>query len=263
MKKPLYSLAILVGLLRLNSLHSFGIHSFTVAARPSNTRTTLVDDEAAIKFEAPEEQATAAATALSLTYEDAIRVIDECSVQERPNEQLYNAVRLLEQKAYKFYPGMSDKLDLWDRAQGSWKLIFSTGDAKTREFHPPTYLLPFSFAMIRGEHFGNGFGLGENLILLSVLQKHYFNPRIRYMAVTVQDIYVGGHKATDFFPDCVKNAINLGKTPADFVDKPCPAFCLLAATENALVARGNQSGALAIWKRLPCDMHRVAYKDLA
>ena len=88
--------------------------------------------------------------------------------------------------------------------------------------------------------------------------------KIRQMVVTVKDIYLGGNKATDKIPQFFKKAVNLGMTPQDFKEesKRPPAFCILAATEHALVARGNQSGALAIWKRFPKDIRMSAYKDL-
>ena len=198
------------------------------------------------------------------TYDELVSIIDACATAERPSDHLYEAVRFIEKNAPQFYPDVADKQALWERAQGCWKLVLSTGNAKTRAFHLPTYWLPFSFCMIAGDYFGNGFGWNADHIWVSVLQKHYFHPRIRQMVVTVLDIYVGGHKVTDKVPQFLKRAINVGQTPADFQQqgqRP-PAFCIVAATDKALIARGNQSGALAIWKRLPQDLQPIAYKDL-
>ena len=198
------------------------------------------------------------------TFEEAIRIIDECAIDETPADHLYEAVRFVETNAHNIYSDLSDKQALWDRAQGCFKFVLSTGDAKTRSFHRPSYIFPFSFAMIQGECFGNGFGLSENMIWISVLQKHYFNMKIRQMVVTVKDVYFGGFKSTDRVPAFITKAINVGKTPEEFAaeSKRPPAFCIVAATEHALVARGNQSGGLAVWKRLRKDIRPVAYKDI-
>lgn len=198
------------------------------------------------------------------TFEEAIQIIDECAFQEAPSDQLYQAVRLVEKNANKFYPSKLDKQALWDRAQGNFKLVLSTGNAKTKAFHPPNYIFAFSYAMIRDGYFGNGFGPNEDNVWVSILQKTYVNMKIRQMVVTVKDIYLGGNKATDKIPQFFKKAINLGMTPQHFEEesKRPPAFCILAATEHALVARGNQSGSLAIWKRFPKDIRTSAYKDL-
>jgi hypothetical protein len=170
----------------------------------------------------------------------------------------------VEKNAYKLYSDTGAQNSLCQRAQGNFKFILSTGNAHTRAFHIPSYPFPFSYAMIQGEYFGNGFGLSEDLIVVSCLQKHYWNPRIRQMVVTVQDMYIGGYKATKFVPDFIKKALYLGKTPDDFkaTNTKAPAFCIVAATEHALVARGNQSGALAIWKRFPKDVRPAAYRGL-
>ena len=197
-------------------------------------------------------------------YQQAVQIIDECALREEPSPQVYQAVRFIEKNAYKLYPDLASKEALWERAQGNFKFILSTGDAKTRAFHTPQYPFPFSYAMIRGEHFGNGFGFSGDFIVVSCLQKHYFNAQIRQMVVTVTDMYVGGHKATQFVPKFIKDALNLGKTPEDFAaakDK-APAFCIVAATEHALVCRGNQSGALAIWIRFLKDIRLSAYRGL-
>lgn len=259
-------------LLSLSAVLRIDAFSFTtvatIAPRPRiffNDRETIPlppsIDNALVKTAAPQKTISKAKT-----YEEAIQIIDQCALQEEPCEELFQAVKFIERGASmnKIYPEASDKQELWNRAQGCWKLVLSTGDGKTRSFHPPSYAFPFSFAMISGEYFGNGFGLNEKMVWVSVLQKHYFNPNIRQMVVTVLDIYLGGRKATSFIPEFMKKAINLGKTPQDFAqdkERP-PAFCLIAATDNALIARGNQSGAVAIWKKLSSDVRPIAYKGL-
>jgi hypothetical protein len=40
-----------------------------------------------------------------------------------------------------------------------------------------------------------------------------------------------------------------------------PTFVIIGASEKALIARGNQSGGLALWTRLPQDIRPVAYKE--
>jgi len=192
-------------------------------------------------------------------YDEALRIIDDCATKGEPNDDLYNAIRFVEKKAYIIYPDLVHKQELWDKAHGSWKLELSTGGAKVMSFHKPPAFLPFSFAMIDDIHFGNGIGLNEHTIWLSLLHKHYFNMRIRHMVVTIQDVYIGGSRVT--LPEFLRNAMNVGKTPEDFGDQPAPTFVIIGATDKALIARGNQSGGLAIWSRLPNDVRRVAYKD--
>eukprot|EP00977_Amphora_coffeiformis_P021532 scaffold9441_cov167-Amphora_coffeaeformis.AAC.11 len=250
----------------LSEVHSFDIKSIAIAGpRLIPGYPGSIDYARLPKQKVVKETSTASKALPAVTsFEEAIRIIDECAVDEKPAEQLYEAVRFVERNAYKLYPDMADKQALWDRAQGCFKLVLSTGDAKTRAFHTPSYMFPFSFAMIQGEYFGNGFGLNENMILISVLQKHYLNMKIRQMVVTVKDIYFGGNQSTDIVPDFIKKAINVGKTPEDFAaeSKRPPAFTIVAATEHALVARGNQSGGLAIWHRFKKDILPVAYKDV-
>lgn len=115
--------------------------------------------------------------------------------------------------------------------------------------------------MISDSHFGNGVGLNEHAIWLSLLHKHHFNARIRRMVVTMADIYVGGNKVTHALPRFIRDAINVGKQPEDYDDKPPPTLVIIGASDKALVARGNQSGGLAIWKRPPEAILTVAYKE--
>lgn len=178
-------------------------------------------------------------------YDEAFRIIDECAVKGEPSNYLYDAVHFIEKNAYIIYPNLSHKQALWDKAHGSWKLQLSTGGAKFRSFHQPPSFLPFSFAMIAEKHFGNGIGLNEKTMWLSLLHNHCFNARIRQMVVTVADVYLGGFKVTRFVPGFIRKAINLGKKPGDFHDKRPPAFVIIGASDKALIARGNQSGGLA------------------
>jgi hypothetical protein len=186
-------------------------------------------------------------------------VIDECAETGEPCDELFQAVRFLETNAYIIYPDLSHKQDLWDKAHGSFKLVLSTGSAKNRSFHKPPFFLPFSFAMIDDEHFGNGVGLNQDVIWLSLLHKHYYNTRIRHMVVTIQDVFLGGKRVTNSLPQSLLDSLNVGKAPEDF-DKP-PTFVIIGASDKALIARGNQSGGLAIWSRLENDIRKVAYKQ--
>jgi hypothetical protein len=79
------------------------------------------------------------------------------------------------------------------------------------------------------------------------------------MVVTPQKMYLFGHAVTDYLPQFIKR--NLGKSPDEFVDSPPPTFFLIGCSNDALVARGNQSGGIAIWRRLPQDIGQVAYLD--
>lgn len=73
--------------------------------------------------------------------------------------------------------------------------------------------------------------------------------------VLVGDIFLFGIKSTGMIPTFLRDRLNLGKAPADFgkEDSP-PTFVIVGASEKALIARGNQSGGLAIWSRLQHDI---------
>lgn len=191
-------------------------------------------------------------------YDKAFRTIDECAIKGQANDELYDAVRFVEVYAYKIYPDLEEKQKLWEMAHGSWKLQLSTGGAKNKSFHPPPAFLPFSFAMITDRHFGNGVGKNENTIWLALLHNQYWNGRLRRMVVTPADVYLFGRKVN--LPDLIAKGMKLGKSPDDFEASP-PTFVLVGASEHALIARGNQSGGLAIWTRLPDDLRKVAFKD--
>ena len=195
------------------------------------------------------------------SYEEAFRIIDDCAASEGASDSVYDAVRFLERNSYCLYRDPQEADALWGRAHGSWKLVLSTGGAKCDSFHPPPSFIPFSFAMISDNNFGNGIGWHEHSIWLSLLHKHHYNARYRRMVVTITDVYIGGRKITESLPRLVRDALNVGKQPEDYDKKPPPTFVIIGASDSALVARGNQSGGLAIWRRLPEDIRRVAYKE--
>ncbi|KAL3906643.1 MAG: hypothetical protein SGILL_009188 [Bacillariaceae sp.] len=188
-------------------------------------------------------------------YDDACGIVDECAISGEPNQDLFAAVHFLEKNAYKTYSDPQSTQELWDMAQGSWKLQMSTGGSKNFSFHKPPAFLPCSFAMIDDEHFGNGVGLSENSIWISLLHKHFYNAKQRRLVVIPQDIFLFGYRITQFIPGFVS------KDPEDYVGVSPPTFVLVGCTEHALIARGNQSGGLAVWTRLPQDVRHAAYRD--
>lgn len=191
-------------------------------------------------------------------YQEALSVIDESAVSGENSESLYEAVRFIEKNAHKLYRERNAQDTLWRKAQSSWELILSTGDPrKNKSFHKPPAFLPFSFAMIDNDCFGNGIGLNENNIWLSFKHNAFFYPTHRRMVVCLSDVYLFGQCITSLLPPFLQEAFN--KIPDDYKEKQPPTFVLVACSENALVARGNQSGGLAIWRRLDKDIHPVAY----
>lgn len=187
-------------------------------------------------------------------YEEAINIIDSCSSSYgTPSDDLYDAVRFIDKNAFKIYPNLDEKQELWDRAHGSWKLQMATGGGKSTTFKR----IPiFAFAMIDENNFGNGVGLNENFILLSLLGPHTFNTRQRRMFIQIDDIFLGGSNFSNNFPDFLKDKLSLGKTPDDF--KKPPAFTFIGASEKSLIARGG-TGGIAIWTRLEKDIRPAAY----
>jgi hypothetical protein len=188
-------------------------------------------------------------------YSEAFQIIDGCAVSGQPSEQLYESVRFIDKNSYQIYPDLDHKRELWDKAHGSWKLQLATGGGKFKTFKP----IPiFAFAVIDENNFGNGVGINQDIILLSLLGPHYFNEKIRQMVITIDDMYLGGNAVTSMLPGFVRNAIGLGKKPNDFVKRP-PAFTMIGASDKALIARGG-SGGIAIWTRLNQDIRAAAYK---
>ena len=108
-------------------------------------------------------------------YAECFKIIDQCSVSGQPSEDLYDSVRYIDKKAFKLYPNDVAKSELWNRAHGSWKLQLATGGGRFNTFKPVPI---FAFAMIDEHNFGNGVGLNEETIILSLLGPHYFKRRI-------------------------------------------------------------------------------------
>jgi len=193
----------------------------------------------------------------SSEYRAAIAKIDKCSTEGIPSEDLYDAVRSIDRNALKLYPNEEAKEELWNRAYGSWKLVLATGGGKYTAFKSVPI---FAFAMLDEKNFGNGVGLNESAILLSLLGPHELITRRRQMVINIDDIYIGSKKATDFTPGFVKSGMGLKKRPIDYKNegRRPPAFTFIAASENSLVARGG-SGGIAIWTRLHTDIRPAAY----
>lgn len=214
-------------------------------------------------------------------YDEAFEIVDKCAETGELSPALDEAVRFLEVNSYRIYPATDPTHieELWQAAQGSWKLIASTGSYKCRQFHPTPWFLPFPFAMIDGTHFGNGIGLDERHIGLAFLHHAHFHAPHRRLTVTHPDMYFMGHPVS--FPDFMRPAVlKVVEGPGDHEDqksdtpspamatpmkdskktKDVPTFVLVGASEKTLIARGNQSGGLALWARLPQDIRSVAYK---
>lgn len=196
--------------------------------------------------------------AISTTeYSNAISTIDQCSTCGKPNDDLYDAVRYIDKNALKIYPDEQAKEELWGRAYGSWKLVLATGGGKFTIFKEVPI---FAFAMLDQTNFGNGVGLNEDTILLSLLGPHELITKRRQMVINIDDVFLGGGKVTKYMPGFLRNGMGLGKRPSDYKKaggRP-PAFTFIAASEKSLVARDG-SGGIAIWTRLDKDIRPAAY----
>eukprot|EP00980_Cylindrotheca_fusiformis_P030045 scaffold24257_cov113-Cylindrotheca_fusiformis.AAC.1 len=190
-------------------------------------------------------------------YEAAIETIDRCSTSKRPTDNLYDAVRFIDKNGLKIYPTIEDKQELWETAYGSWQLQLATGGGKYRTFKPVPI---FAFAMLDETNFGNGIGWNQDGIILSLLGPHVLNTKQRRMFITIDDIFLGGSKVSDFAPGFLKESMGLGKKPADF--KKPPAFTFIGASDKSLIARGG-TGGIAIWTRLEKDIRPAAYGAVA
>ncbi|CAM9522204.1 unnamed protein product, partial [Heterosigma akashiwo] len=197
----------------------------------------------------------------SLEYNNAIKTIDECSIDGKSSSTLYDAVRYIDKNALKLYPDEESKSQLWDRAYGSWKLVLATGGGRFTEFKPVPI---FAFGMLDENNFGNGIGLNKDKIILSLLGPHELVTKRRQMIINIDDIFLGANKVTDFTPGFIKQGMGLGKRPADYKKdgRRPPAFTFIAASEKSLVARGG-SGGIAIWTRLDNDIRPAAYSSLS
>ena len=190
-------------------------------------------------------------------YDDALQIIDQCSVSGQTHDDLYDAVRFIDKNAFKIYPNEAEKARLWETARGSWRLQLATGGGKYTTFKSiPSWL--FTFAMIDEENFGNGVGLfSSDNIVLSLLGPHISNIKQRRMFITIDDMYVmGGNRVTSNLPDFIRDGMGIGKQPKDF-RKP-PAFTFIGASDKSLIARGG-TGGIAIWTRLQDDIRPNAY----
>jgi len=192
-------------------------------------------------------------------YRDAMARIDVASKAGAPSDGLYDAVRVIDRNARHIYPDEESKEELWKRAYGSWKLVLATGGGKFRAFKPVPI---FAFAMLDEENFGNGVGVNENLILLSLLGPHELNTKRRQMVINVDDVFLGSRRVTQNVPGFLGEGMGLGKRPSDWKKSGnrAPAFVFIAASETSLVARGG-SGGIAIWTRLEKDIRPVAYDE--
>lgn len=189
-------------------------------------------------------------------YNDAFAIIDQCSTSGTPADDLYDAVKYIEKNVIKIYPDEEEKSKLWDEAHGSWKLQLATGGGKFTTFKPVPI---FAFAMIDEENFGNGVGLNQDLILLSLLGPHIFNTKRRQMTILIDDIFLFASKCTGWVPSFLKDGMSLGKRPEDFETRP-PAFVFIGASDKSLIARGG-TGGIAIWTRLDRDIRPNAYNS--
>jgi hypothetical protein len=191
-------------------------------------------------------------------YNDAFEVIDACAVSGKPSNDLYDCVRFIDKNAIQIYPNEQEKQALWDGVHGSWKLQMATGGGKYTTFKKVPDAI-FAFAVIDEHNFGNGVGFNQDSILLSLLGPHYFNNQTRQMVITIDDMFIGANKVTNFVPGFIKDGMGLGKRREDYLkpQRP-PAFTMIGASENALIARGG-SGGIAIWTRLDKDIRPAAY----
>ena len=108
-----------------------------------------------------------------------------------------------------------------------------------------------------GLSIGNGVGINEDNIMLSLLGPHYFNAKRRQMVITIDELFLFASKSTGAIPGFIKNGMGIGKRPEDFEKRP-PAFTMIGASDRALIARGG-SGGIAIWSRLSKDIRPAAY----
>ena len=188
-------------------------------------------------------------------YAECFKIIDQCSVSGQPSEDLYDSVRYIDKKAFKLYPTDEAKSELWNRAHGSWKLQLATGGGKYTTFKNVPI---FAFAMIDEHCFGNGIGLNENTIILSLLGPHHFKTKRRQMGIGIENMYLFSNKVKP--PEFIGNGMGLGKTPEDYTadESSMPTFTMIGASDKSLIARGG-TGGIAIWTRLEKDIRPAAY----
>lgn len=189
------------------------------------------------------------------SVQDALSVVDQCSIDGKPSDNLYDAVRYLDKQALKLDD--DEKKQLWKTANGSWKLQLATGGGKFYKFKPVPI---FAFAYLDDENFGNGVGFNQDFILLSLLGPHEYNTKRRQMVINIDDMFICGNQITDLAPGFIQKSIGLGMRPSDYTAKGSrpPAFTFIASSNNSLVARGG-SGGIAIWTRLNKSIRPSAY----
>ena len=195
----------------------------------------------------------------SKEYTDAISIVDRASTSAEPGDgdDLFDAVRVIDRNALKIYPDDEAKEELWKRAYGSWKLVLATGGGKNKAFKTVPI---FAFAMLDEQNFGNGVGINEKNILLSLLGPHELVTRRRQMIINIDDVFLGSRKVTKNVPGFLSDGMGLGKRPVDYKNaggRP-PAFTFIAASDKSLIARGG-TGGIAIWTRLEEDIRPAAY----
>mmetsp|Transcript_36325 Transcript_36325/g.54220 ORF Transcript_36325/g.54220 Transcript_36325/m.54220 type:complete len:227 (-) Transcript_36325:463-1143(-) len=220
------------------------LHMF-IAYRPSSLSSSPSSNLHAVKIEG---------------YDEAFATIDSCATSGEPSPNLYNAVRFIDKNALQIYPSLDHKQQLWNDAHGSWKLQLATGGGKFTAFKPVPI---FAFAMIDDRNFGNGVGLNEGMVLLSLLGPHVYNTQRRQMVITIDDLFLGANRATEYVPGFIKDGMGLGKGVDDYVkpQRP-PAFTFIGGSEKALIARGG-TGGIAIWTRMERDIRPAAYGQLS
>jgi len=198
------------------------------------------------------------------SYEEAMEIIDQCSKTSSPSDNLYDAVKYIDRNANTLiYPNVKAREDMWSNAFGSWKLVLATGGGRYTTFKPIPKPL-FAFARIDEVNFGNGIGLNEDVILLSLLGPHEFGAKRRQMKICIDDMYITGKNVTNALPKFISaGMLGLGKRPGDYSGKKgdrIPAFTIIASSESSLVARGG-TGGVAIWTRLKKDIQTAAYSS--
>lgn len=195
------------------------------------------------------------------TYLKSFQTIDSCAAAGSPSDDLHDAVRYIDRNASKLYPNESAKEEMWKRAYGSWKLQLATGPPSRGGTTPFKSVPIFAFAMIDENNFGNGVGLNQDRIILSLLGNHYFNVKKRVMGIGIDDMFLFSNKVTQYVPGFISDGMGLKKKPEDFSGKKgsrMPAFTIIGSSEKSLIARGG-SGGIAIWTRLEKDIRPAAY----
>jgi len=195
------------------------------------------------------------------TYTKSFQTIDKCAAAGVPSDELYDAVRYIDRNASKLYPDEAAKEEMWKRAYGSWKLQLATGTPAGGGTTPFKAVPIFAYAMIDENNFGNGVGLNQDTIILSLLGPHYFNTKRRVMGIGIEDMFLFSNKVTQFVPTFISDGMGLKKKPSDFSGKKgsrMPAFTIIGSSEKSLIARGG-SGGIAIWTRLDKDIRPAAY----